>query len=594
MRYPRARLVLDCGLLLAAFVLLLVLGWNALPSVGRGTFRIDRGPASPADLPLELNREATRIDVAFPLFVPFLVPHRALVVADDCIEELKIDDVAVTDPAARVCDYQNGRVLDLSPLLHRGRNEIKATVHNVGGRSGLDVSVRQDYQSVALAMALLLVAGGAAFRVMRFRRAGRGQMHLLAVFLGGSALRVLYVLSTRPALRGHDTDQHLDYGHYTTAHWHPPPAHAGFEFYQPPLYYVLTALVLRLDALRDTLHNEALFHLQLVSLGLSMLALGAALWVVHKELAASAEQVLCASLIAVFPGLVFFSARINNDVLVQFTDFAAIALLVLFCRGTRTGAWVGFSACVGVGLLAKSNALVLVAIGVGCVALRRGISLPRRAKLVALLAAIMGLIAGWFEVGRALEERRASKFLVSNTSSLSSKLVLPNSLDALFWIHPLEMLRHPYNHPWDDSVGRRLWEYFVRSSLFGEFDFGERLLPLCQILLALLAVLACIGVRGWWRSLRTRSREDLPMHLVLGFSLASQLAFRILSAFSPSQDFRYSFLLALPCAVFVARGLRGPYPWWQWPRWAALTVCWSFVGGCALFLVALWVVGAGA
>ncbi len=605
MRPSRARLVVDCGLLLLAFVLLLVLGWNALPSIGRGTFRIDNGPTAQADLPLEISRDKTRIDVTFPLFVPGLAPHRVVVVADDCIEQLTVNDVAFTDPSARVCDYVNGRILDLSPLLHHGRNEVTATVHNVGGHSGLDVSLRGDYQSVALAMALLLVAGGAAFRVMRFRGASPGHMRLLAVFLGGAALRVLYVLSTRPALRGHDTDQHLDYVRYMTVHWHPPPPHEGFEFYQPPLYYFLAGLIRRLDALRESVQAEALFHLQLFSLGLSLLALGAALWVVHRELAASAEQVLCASLIAVFPGMIFFASRINNDVLVLAVGFVAFALLVRFWTGARTTVWVAFSACVGVGLLSKSNSLVLVAVGLGCVALRRGIRLPRRARLVALHVAILGLVAGWFVVRRALEERRASKFLVSNTAALSHRLVLPNSLGALFGMHPLEMVRHPYNRPWDDSVGRRLWEYFVRSSLFGEFDFGDRLLPLCQLLLVLLAMLALIGLRGWWRSLRTRLQDDLPMHLLLVLSLVSHLAFRFLSPFSPSQDFRYSFLLLLPCAFFVARGLRGVlssspgrwrlgWRWSPWPRWAALAVCWSFVAGCVGFLVSLWVVGAGA
>jgi hypothetical protein len=35
---------------------------------------------------------------------------------------------------------------------------------------------------------------------------------------------------------------HIDYVQYMFTHWSVPPAQGGWEFYQPPLYYFLSAL----------------------------------------------------------------------------------------------------------------------------------------------------------------------------------------------------------------------------------------------------------------------------------------------------------------------------------------------------------------
>jgi hypothetical protein len=97
-------------------------------------------------------------------------------------------------------------------------------------------------------------------------------------------------------------------------------------------------------------------------------------------------------------------------------------------------------------------------------------------------------------------------------------------------------------------------------------------------------VLMGIGLRGWWRSLRKRPSEDLPMHLLVLLSLASQAAFRFVSPFSCSQDFRYSFLLTLPFAFFVTLGLSA---WPQRQRRVPMVLCWSFVLGSAVFLLSV-------
>jgi hypothetical protein len=480
------RFLIECGALLVGSLLLTLLCWNTLPSLGRGTFRIDDGVPQPLDLPLTVREKARVLEITVPLHVSLLHRGRILLKPDDCIEDLAVNGATVTDPSARFCDYENGRVLDLSPWLRTGSNQLRVTVRNSGGPSGLDVVPRQDPFFWSFGAALVIVAGLGAARLLRLLHAGKEQMALLCVFLGGSVLRVLYMLQTPAGRRGYDSQGHLAYIRYLAEHWHLPPAHGGWEFYQPPLYYLLTAPLVRLDTIRSASQTEILFHLQTVSLLLSVITLGVALWVVHMLFAPSQrkEMILCGSLLSVFSGLVLFASRINNDVLVQLTSFLALALLIRFWKRPRTGDWIALSACIALGMLAKSNALVLLGLALVSLLFRRGIGLQKKLVLGALSIAAVVVVAGWFVVPRFLEARQASRFLVGNTDSLEADLRVPNSLDAFFGFHPLDMLEHPYNKTWDDSAGREfVWEFFLRSSLFGEFDFGEKLLPLSRLLL---------------------------------------------------------------------------------------------------------------
>ena len=586
--------------ILATFVLVVVAGQKALPSLGHGTVAIDGQPAVAGDLPVVVTTpEAKRIEVTFPLDVPVfaLRPRRTLVIPDDCVEKITVNGADFTSPA-RFCGYENGRVIDLSPVLREGSNEIHVFVVNRSGHMGLDVSLRLDRAFAAFALTLFsLAACGAVVGLRRSkRRPVRGA--LLGMLVAGAALRTLYVLTTPAAVRGHDAGKHLDYVRYVAAHWSLPLPHEGFEFYQPPLYYVLAAPLVRLAHWRGAVDGDAWFLLQLVALGLSVAALWLALGTLRALLAAAARSgdagrmradfVVGGSLLAVFTSLVFFAARINNDVLVQATSFGGLALLVAFWRSQRTATWAAFSLCVGLGLVTKSNTLVVAATGVVCLAAARAIDAPRKSRLAALLAGVVAAVAGWFVLPRWLEERRAKGFLVSNTSWLNHKLILKNTADSLLGVHPLQVLEHPYNTPWSDAGGRQLWGYFVRSSLFGEFGFGAGMVPLCRALLVLLSLLTAVGLCGWWTSLRHRFRQDLPLHALVALSLASQFAFRVMSPFSPSQDFRYSFLLVLPFAYFVALGLRDLPVWLR----RTATVAWAaFVVGSAFFVVTLWAKG---
>jgi hypothetical protein len=583
--------------LVAAFAALVVLGRATLPSVGRGSLSIDdHSPPAATDVPIFI-RDQRRFDTSFAIEVPFFRPRRVVVVPTQCVERLAVNRVDILSPHGPCAD--GDRVVDISSAIRRGANRMRVVVRSQAAKATLDVGVRSGVEFAVFAFALLAVAATAVLLVLKRRRKRRPDGVLLGVLLAGTALRTLYLLATPASVRQHDWDTHLEYIDFVAKNWHLPPPHGGFEYYQPPLYYVLTALLSRAETRAGVLLSDTMFHLQIFALLLSVAALWLALWTLRVLLvraptrgaggltARRSDLVIGASLLAVFPGLVYFAGRINNDVLVQVTSFAGVALVIEFWRNGRTVTWMAFALCVTAGLLTKSNTYVVLGLGLACLAARRRTSLRRKALLGALLAATMTVLAGWFILPRFRQDPGTTGLLVANLGWLGAP-TLSNTPEALFGFHPRQMLEHPYNlyNVPEAVAGRQLWQFFVRSSLFGDFDFGPRLITMSRAMLVLLALLGLVSVRGWWRSLRERPWQDFPMHALFVGSLASHLAFRVSSAYIPSQDFRYSFLIALPAAYFVTLGIQG-MP--RWPRRAAVAVWAAFVACSTTLIVALWV-----
>lgn len=192
----RTRLLLAIGPLLALLAAVLVAGHAWLPWVGPGTYRADGHAPEVLDLPLELQDDVKTIVATFPLHVSFLRPHRIKLIPDDCVQRVEVNGQVLRDPAVHFCDYIRGREFDLSPYLHTGDNEVKVTVSNAGGPSGLDVTLHSDNLFAWFALALLVLAAWAAILLFLALRASRRAMALLAVFFGGATLRVLYVFAT--------------------------------------------------------------------------------------------------------------------------------------------------------------------------------------------------------------------------------------------------------------------------------------------------------------------------------------------------------------------------------------------------------------
>ena len=514
------------------------------------------------DFPLKISNAASGdFTVSFALNLAPIFPTTFHILPDDCLESMIINGRHVEDKQIPFCDYANGKTFDLAPYLHHGTNTVVAHVRNNGGDAQL--FFRPTWNNPALFVPLLCVFVLFSLLLLLFlqsRAASSWVIHVALLFLFAFALRVHYLLTTPYWVRGHDTDGHIEYIEYLRNHFALPPPNAGWEFWQPPLYYLFGGVWLHITQFFFQFsRSEGLFSLQVASLLLTLVALALSLWIGlrlfpdRKERSKSLP--LFFAFVAFFPGFILYTPRINNDVLALALSFAAVGLLLEWWKGRRHLHWFLLMVTIALVILTKNTGLLLLPVAYVCLLLQR--SMRWRTKMLLGITGLLTvvLLAGWFTAYRKLQDG-GQDLIIGNVNALNSALAVPNSPTTFLTFNPASLLRIPYNNAWSDAARRQnFWEYFYRSAFFGEFDFGTGKLPLARWLLFWSFPVALIGMAGCVLGLRRLWRPWLPLYLLFVFLLAGHLAFRVQFPFSCSQDFRYSTLLLLPMAAFVTLGV---------------------------------------
>jgi 4-amino-4-deoxy-L-arabinose transferase-like glycosyltransferase len=318
----------------------------------------------------------------------------------------------------------------------------------------------------------------------------------------------------------------------------------------------------------------ALFSVQVFSAFISIATLYLAIEILVKMpfiQRYSAAVTFGALVIATLPALILVGARINNDPLAQFLSLVAFASLYSWWISSSCQSWYLGVLALSLAVLTKANSLTLVPVFFVCLisakhsTLRAKVLLGSGATLTALV------VLGWYLYFRIYFDDHNN--LVGNIGNLNHALRLDNNIRYFYVLNPFKMIEYPFNNAWIDSSRRAyLWEYLVRSALFGEFDWGEAFKPYARLMVASVLLLGCIAAYGAVISLSTAT---IPIYILLIFHLLAVAAMRIFSPFSCHQDFRYILIAALPLAYFFSRGAVSFSRIWFW-----LSAC-----GLAIFVI---------
>ena len=253
------------------------------------------------------------------------------------------------------------------------------------------------------------------------------------------------------------------------------------------------------------------------------------------------------------PSLVFLAARVNNDTLANCVNFLAFALLVVWWQRGGWRWWLAALVVIGVGLLTKSTALLLLAVAMVAALLRPMTPWKLKAQWAGAGLLIVGLLAGWLAVRRMREGQRQ---LVANLATSSPAMKLTDNRADFVTFNPARVAAEPYNYGLFRMPDRdHFWEYWFRSALFGQFTFPQapRWLAQTMAVTGMATVVAALfslalGLRHW--------RESLPFVLLLVVSVAGHIAYVVSAPFAASHDFRYSLMVLLPAAWALGRSQR--------------------------------------
>ncbi len=545
--------------MLAAFlVATAITAAQAVPSFGTALYTFDKGALKPATLPLSVETKGKELTITFDMSLSRIHPTLFRIIPDDCLHGLTINGKEVKNTEIGFCDYGAGRHMDLGAFLRPGVNAIQVRVGDHGGRGGLSIEASpQDPVVISMLIIAMLASVACMFMILRALRISSLAILTAAWMVTvGILLRLAYLIVTPFGTRAHDVDGHIEYVRYFLTYWAVPPAHEGWQFYQPPFYYFVTALWTKVFSLFGVLRDtDWMQWMALASSAFTLLVAVFIAWELFPRKQEDGDKLRFSFLMVAFPALVFFAGRINNDVVVAPLGFLAVLFTLRFLRSTKVREWFLAVACVALGILTKTNVVLLLPAVLISLLLVPNKLLRKRLHLLLLGCLLVFLVCGGFFFARMQAEGRSRAVIVGNIGSLSSGLQLKNIPSSYLTFNPVEIIRRPHNNPWEDLARRQYFpEYFFKSAFSGEFDFGRMARPLVQAVLSAWMLLLPLMAYGMYRSLRKWDAVSIMLCTLFFGVLGGHTAFRFLFPYSSSQDFRYSILLLIPLFFFLLKG----------------------------------------
>lgn len=415
-------------------------------------------------------------------------------------------------------------------------------------------------------------------------------------FAAGIVLCVLYLSKTDSHLRTFDVYEgggHRDYIEYLIAHHEFPRPGDGWEYHQPPFYYLVAAVV------KVTAHIPAAsgeLWAQVLALYFWTIFLVAGLAALRMSFSEHRTSLFLSSLAFVWwPTGIIHSIRIGNDTPLYAFYALAFCFVLRWWKQRKTNDlwWACIWMCIAV--ITKSSGLAIAATICVLWLLRVALSLrderhchrdKRRLFTEGLMISAMLVVAVAISFGANVYfyfRGVTHDWLLSNVGqTINSGLRVQNGVSNFLIFDTATYLQHPFISTWHDEEGRQyFWNFFLRSSLSSEFSFNGTTMYWWGISngIFLLCLIASMMVYALQRPVQIGMKKFVAaMHGVLPwllsalFSCALLVAFRIKAPYSCNADFRYVYpvLLTWVWAAGYAIKQRGVLPI---PAWLAGAAC---------------------
>ena len=489
------------------------------------------------------------------LELSFLYPTIFVFYPQDALWTIKVNGHEVEAKGLPLSvTHHEGRSIDLAPFLHPGTNEIDLAMEVFWGETSLNIYVSPwDKYSLILSILVACAAlGTGAFFCCFFRIKITGAE--IAILLAGFLIRYLYLLGTPYFVRAYDWWGHAAYLDFVAQHLSVPNPDANWEAYQPPLYYFLVGAMTKLLLFCGMAEPQRYAVWQGFSLLCSAGVLIVGLWLgrlLHEN--EPKYRLYLLAVLGVAPALVFNASRVSNDVLLNLLDFLWLGFLLQFWQRPNERTWLGLSVILGLALLTKASALVLIPISILCLVLTPHVG--ARSKFFAALMLIVAAlgIAGWYYLPRAFHENKLDSYVVGNIHQLNPKGRIDGIFAKSFVFNPFKVLRYPFVDPWGPRHEYFL-EYLFKSIFVGEWFLGHTYRWVARAFILSALLLTPVFFRGIWCSFKRKTASDLPLLIVFFAVFLTHWTFVQIAPFMSSQDFRYSVVLLVPMVYFFIQG----------------------------------------
>jgi hypothetical protein len=281
------------------------------------------------------------------------------IIPDDELVALSINGAAVSLAAfdrAQLRDYTRGIRLELSNLNSNSDNQLEFTLSNQSNPAGFSLRLPNPIGPLAVAG----ITGALLILILALSR----HLHLtpaqyLLLFSALAAI-IFYLAHTDSYTRTFDVYEgggHRDYIEYLIRHHATPPPGEGWEYHQPPLYYIIAAISKTAFATPKLFSD---FWGQLLALWFWCIFLFASLATLQRTFRGHSSVLFLASLaLCLWPSGIIHSLRIGND-LPLYAFYSLSFYYALAWWKSRCSKQLFLAAIwASMALLTKSNALAM-------------------------------------------------------------------------------------------------------------------------------------------------------------------------------------------------------------------------------------------
>jgi hypothetical protein len=562
---------------LVALVTIVALMWiSTWQSISINKVEIAKGSEAytPTTLPLSLDYVGdykVRIEIAGIS----AAQHSFRIYPDDEIHALSVNGEAISLEhlsSEQKRDYAAGFVIALEKLSPQTPNIFEASLTNASNPAGFRIESTERLSASKLAIIYIILLGFSLY-LTRHLKITRSQMLLLALSL---ALSTLYLSKTDERTRTFDVFEgggHKDYIEYLIDNHELPMPGDGWEYHQPPLYYLTAALAKQSAPINSKLTGE--LWGQLLALVLWSLFLLSSLASLRSAFCNSHLALLLASTaLCLWPAGIIHSIRIGNDLGL----YACYGLSFFYTikwwknRSSRTLFWA--SLWMAASLLSKSNGLAVAGI-LGILMLLHIYSFTKKpARLAANKQKLIRdavIASGFFLSAIVLNfadnvhnylKGTSEDWLLSNVSSMiNAGLKVSNRPQNYLIFDSATFIEQPFISTWDDKYGRQyFWNFVMRSALSSEYFFNGEKMQFWGLVNGILLLLMLIGLFVFvlQRQAQMNSQQikrytyrNAPWLMALIFPFILLLAYRIKVPLSCNTDFRYIYPVLIAILFFT-------------------------------------------
>ncbi len=384
---------------------------------------------------------------------------------------------------------------------------------------------------------------------------------IFLILILGLLIRFAYLSYTDFKTRTYDvteTGGHLDYINYIIENSKLPPADQGWEFHQPPFYYIVGvfAKFLSIDSEKDFNHLLQLFSLFFFS---CLLVIGIIIF--FKVFKGTSQRIIATVLLVFWPSGIIHSVRIGNDVFSYLFYSLTFFFLLLWILEKKIPYIILAFITTAVTLFSKKTGFILLPLlGVFALFHSHYYSHKKSQKLIIGIILITLVFIAYLSIYRNLSvlKNNPRANWITGEIYINKDLYVGNRLKTFLAFNPILFVQQPYTSTWDNNLGRNyFWQFFLKSLLFAEFQFNLTVQSIIACILSALLLYILIIMSIGLTLYRYKNKAIYLLFLLnLLFSLLFLLLFRFKEPYASNQDFRYIFPSIFSIIFFFMNGIR--------------------------------------